>query len=140
MHRNCDREMLRSSQGGASSVEHHVSCIWGGHHRKFNCIDCDTTDLHNTYIIIKAREAKLVADSVSWSGNVAGTRKTTPGFRLVEKYSLLVGGISTHRNDLSGMVMLKDNHIWSAGSITNAVRKARTACGFSQKIEVRHSN
>jgi nicotinate-nucleotide pyrophosphorylase (carboxylating) len=34
------------------------------------------------------------------------------------------------------MVMLKDNHIWSAGSITNAVKKARTAAGFSQKIEV----
>lgn len=65
-----------------------------------------------------------------------GTRKTTPGFRLVEKYSLLVGGVSTHRQDLSQMVMLKDNHIWSTGSITSAVQRARSAAGFSMKIEV----
>jgi nicotinate-nucleotide pyrophosphorylase (carboxylating) len=47
-----------------------------------------------------------------------------------------VGGAATHRLDLSQMVMLKDNHIWSAGSITKAVKLARKAAGFSQKIEV----
>ena len=71
-----------------------------------------------------------------WKGWVAGTRKTTPGFRIVEKYGLLVGGAATHRLDLSQMVMLKDNHIWSAGSISLAVQLARKAAGFSQKIEV----
>uniref|UniRef100_A0A3Q3RRC7 Nicotinate-nucleotide pyrophosphorylase [carboxylating] n=1 Tax=Mastacembelus armatus TaxID=205130 RepID=A0A3Q3RRC7_9TELE len=71
-----------------------------------------------------------------WHGELAGTRKTTPGFRLVEKYSMLVGGISTHRHDLSGMVMLKDNHIWASGSITEAVKAAQSICGFSSKIEV----
>jgi len=65
-----------------------------------------------------ARRLRQLADDRGWHGEVAGTRKTTPGFRLVEKYSLLVGGMSTHRYDLSSMVMLKDNHIWSAGSIT----------------------
>ena len=54
----------------------------------------------------------------------------------MEKYGLLVGGAATHRLDLSQMVMLKDNHIWSAGSITQAVVLARKAAGFSQKIEV----
>uniref|UniRef100_A0A7S2UMA0 Nicotinate-nucleotide pyrophosphorylase [carboxylating] n=1 Tax=Attheya septentrionalis TaxID=420275 RepID=A0A7S2UMA0_9STRA len=53
---------------------------------------------------------------------------------------LLVGGAATHRLDLSQMVMLKDNHIWSAGSITNAVKLARKAAGFSQKIEVECQN
>ena len=38
------------------------------------------------------------------------------GFRLVEKYGMLVGGIDAHRHDLSSMIMLKDNHIWSAGA------------------------
>jgi nicotinate-nucleotide pyrophosphorylase (carboxylating) len=71
---------------------------------------------------------------------VAGTRKTTPGFRNVEKYALIVGGIATHRLDLSQMVMLKDNHIWSAGSITEAVKRARLAAGFSTKIEVRNDS
>jgi nicotinate-nucleotide pyrophosphorylase (carboxylating) len=41
-----------------------------------------------------------------------------------------------HKKDLSQMVMLKDNHIWACGSITNAVKLARKAAGFSQKIEV----
>lgn len=76
------------------------------------------------------------ARDIGWKGLVAGTRKTTPGFRIVEKYGLLVGGAATHRLDLSQMVMLKDNHIWAAGSITNAVKVAKTAAGFSQKIEV----
>ena len=47
-----------------------------------------------------------------------------------------ITGAATHRLDLSQMVMLKDNHIWSAGSITEAVKLARRAAGFSQKIEV----
>jgi nicotinate-nucleotide pyrophosphorylase len=67
---------------------------------------------------------------------LAGTRKTTPGFRLVEKYGMLVGGADTHRMDLSTMTMLKDNHVWSRGSITKAVKAAKAAGGFSLKIEV----
>ena len=82
-----------------------------------------------------------IAKSHGWKGEVAGTRKTTPGFRLVEKYGLLVGGASTHRLDLSQMVMLKDNHIWSCGGcIDAAVKKARGVSGFSQKIEVECQN
>jgi nicotinate-nucleotide pyrophosphorylase (carboxylating) len=81
-------------------------------------------------------QCKQIANAYNWHGMIAGTRKTTPGFRLVEKYGLLVGGCATHRLDLSQMVMLKDNHIWSAGSITNAVKKAATVAGFTQKIEV----
>lgn len=83
-----------------------------------------------------SHKCKQIANANNWKGMIAGTRKTTPGFRLVEKYGLLVGGCATHRLDLSQMVMLKDNHIWSAGSITNAVKKASTVAGFSQKIEV----
>lgn len=57
-----------------------------------------------------ATAARALADaarSAGWRGAVAGTRKVTPGFRLVEKYALLVGGAATHRMDLSHMVMLK---------------------------------
>lgn len=77
----------------------------------------------------RAREA-------GYKGIVAGTRKTTPGFRDVEKYGMLVGGVDPHRYDLSSMVMLKDNHIWSTGSVTNAVHAARSVCGFSLRIDV----
>ena len=83
-----------------------------------------------------ARRVVQAVRAQGWAGELAGTRKTTPGFGLVEKYALLVGGASTHRMDLSNMVMLKDNHIWSAGGIALAVQRARRACGFSSKIEV----
>lgn len=51
-----------------------------------------------------------------YKGILAGTRKTTPGFRIVEKYGMLVGGVDGHRHDLSSMIMLKDNHIWARGT------------------------
>lgn len=83
-----------------------------------------------------SRKTIKVARSVGFNGIIAGTRKTTPGLRRLEKYSMLVGGCDTHRYDLSSMVMLKDNHIWSLGSITKAVHSAREVCGFAVKIEV----
>eukprot|EP00741_Cyanophora_paradoxa_P009337 tig00000144_g9045.t1 len=85
---------------------------------------------------------KVVDDvrSVGWKGSLAGTRKTTPGFRLVEKYALVVAGADTHRMDLSCMIMLKDNHIAACGSIPAAIQKARSAGGFSLKIEVECSS
>jgi nicotinate-nucleotide pyrophosphorylase (carboxylating) len=58
-------------------------------------------------IATAARQLVNIALAAGWKGEVAGTRKTTPGFRLVEKYALIVGGASTHRHDLSQMVMLK---------------------------------
>mmetsp|Transcript_38876 Transcript_38876/g.76625 ORF Transcript_38876/g.76625 Transcript_38876/m.76625 type:complete len:866 (-) Transcript_38876:256-2853(-) len=87
-------------------------------------------------VATEAAKAVAVAKAHGWHGHLAGTRKTTPGFRVVEKYALLVGGAATHRLDLSNMVMLKDNHVWSAGSITAAVQQAKRAAGFSSKIEV----
>ncbi|KAJ2901842.1 hypothetical protein MKZ38_001321 [Zalerion maritima] len=74
--------------------------------------------------------------SAGYKGIVAGTRKTTPGFRLVEKYGMLVGGADMHRMDLSSMVMLKDNHVWARGSITDAVKTAKAVAGFAIKVEV----
>jgi nicotinate-nucleotide pyrophosphorylase (carboxylating) len=78
---------------------------------------------------------KLVREA-GYTGILAGTRKTTPGFRMVEKYGMLIGGIDGHRQDLSSMTMLKDNHIWARGSITEAVKAAKAAGGFALKVEV----
>lgn len=72
-----------------------------------------------------------------YKNTLAGTRKTTPGFRLVEKYGMLVGGCDPHRQDLSAMTMLKDNHIWACGgSIPTAVAAAKASAGFAVKVEV----
>lgn len=87
-----------------------------------------------------AAEAVRVARGTGWTGRVAGTRKTTPGFRLAEKYGLLVGGAAPHRYDLGGLVMVKDNHIVAAGDVEQAVRGARRAADFARKVEVECSS
>ncbi|KAJ6446910.1 calcium-transporting ATPase 3 [Purpureocillium lavendulum] len=87
---------------------------------------------------IAARSRSLLTRlrAAGYSGILAGTRKTTPGFRLVEKYGMQVAGVDPHRMDLSAMPMIKDNAVWSRGSITEAVRAAKRVAGFSLKIEV----
>ncbi|XP_012619703.1 nicotinate-nucleotide pyrophosphorylase [carboxylating] isoform X2 [Microcebus murinus] len=87
-----------------------------------------------------AAAAVEAARGTGWTGHVAGTRKTTPGFRLVEKYGLLVGGAATHRYDLGGLVMVKDNHIVAAGGVEKAVLGARQAADFTLKVEVECSS
>ena len=64
------------------------------------------------------------------------TRKTTPNCRIFEKYAVRIGGGCNHRYNLSDGVLLKDNHIGAAGSITNAVRMAKEHAPFVRKIEV----
>lgn len=64
-----------------------------------------------------AAAAVAAARGAGWAGQVAGTRKTTPGFRLAEKYGLLVGGAASHRYDLGGLLMVKDNHVVAAGGV-----------------------
>jgi nicotinate-nucleotide pyrophosphorylase (carboxylating) len=67
---------------------------------------------------------------------IVDTRKTTPGLRVLEKYAVRTGGGENHRLNLSDMVLIKDNHIRCAGSITEAVTRVRKRCGFTVKIEV----
>jgi nicotinate-nucleotide pyrophosphorylase (carboxylating) len=66
-------------------------------------------------VATQSRKMLDLVRQAGYTGVLAGTRKTTPGFRLVEKYGMLVGGIDGHRHDLSSMIMLKDNHIWAKG-------------------------
>jgi len=87
------------------------------------------------------RAMARLARKSGWPGRVSGTRKTTPGFRLVEKYAMLVGGVDTHRMDLSSMIMLKDNHVEACGGdIGAAVYEALRVGGFAVKVEVECQN
>lgn len=71
---------------------------------------------------------------------IVDTRKTTPGWRLLEKYAVKTGGCGNHRFGLDDGIMIKDNHIVSAGSITKAVDKARKGVHHLLKIEVETKN
>ena len=68
------------------------------------------------------------------------TRKTTPNMRIFEKYAVRVGGGYNHRYNLSDGVLLKDNHIGAAGSVTKAVQMAKDYAPFVRKIEVEVEN
>jgi nicotinate-nucleotide pyrophosphorylase (carboxylating) len=71
---------------------------------------------------------------------VLDTRKTTPGLRVFEKYAVTCGGGSNHRLGLYDEVMIKDNHIEAAGSISQAVDKIRAGLNRQTKIEVEAEN
>jgi nicotinate-nucleotide pyrophosphorylase (carboxylating) len=70
------------------------------------------------------------------SARIACTRKTLPGLRYFEKRAVELGGGDTHRLRLDDAVLIKDNHLALAGSITESVRKAKAKVSFTKKIEV----
>ena len=81
--------------------------------------------------------SRRFADAIAGTGvRIADTRKTTPGWRALEKYAVRCGGCFNHRSSLGEHVMIKDNHIAAAGSLARAVKLARAAAPHLAKIEV----
>ncbi len=80
--------------------------------------------------------ARMTAELEGTGIKLLDTRKTLPGFRLIDKYSVKTGGGTNHRMGLYDMVMIKDNHIKSAGSISRAVELVREKHANLYKIEV----
>ncbi|HPA96347.1 MAG: carboxylating nicotinate-nucleotide diphosphorylase [Thermoanaerobaculia bacterium] len=78
----------------------------------------------------------LGAQLAGTRARLAGTRKTTPGLRALEKHALVCGGATPHRAGLHDAVLIKDNHLAVAGGVGEAVRRARAGVGHLVKIEV----
>lgn len=89
---------------------------------------------------IATKTADAVEKVKGYKAKITDTRKTTPGLRYLEKLAVRVGGGTNHRYNLSDGVLIKDNHIVAAGSITNAVTAARNAVPHTLKIEVEVEN
>lgn len=87
------------------------------------------TYTHTVAKLLKGTKTKLL-----------DTRKTTPNMRIFEKYAVRAGGGYNHRYNLSDGVLLKDNHIGAAGSVTKAVKMAKAYAPFVRKIEVEVEN
>ncbi|HET7482511.1 MAG TPA: carboxylating nicotinate-nucleotide diphosphorylase, partial [Actinomycetota bacterium] len=84
-----------------------------------------------------ATAARRYVEAVAGTtATVVDTRKTTPGLRVLEKYAVRTGGASNHRAGLDDGILIKDNHIVGAGSVTEAVERARRAAPHGLKIEV----
>jgi nicotinate-nucleotide pyrophosphorylase (carboxylating) len=81
--------------------------------------------------------SRRFADAVAGTGvRIVDTRKTTPGFRALDKYAVRCGGCHNHRSSLGEHVLIKDNHIAAAGSIARAVAKVREAAPHLARIEI----
>jgi len=89
---------------------------------------------------IAAKTHGYVQETIGYPVKIVDTRKTTPGLRILEKYAVKTGGGSNHRFGLYDAVMLKDNHIKAAGSITRAMTILRAQLPFTIKIEVETEN
>ena len=85
--------------------------------------------------------AKRYADAVAGTkAKVIDTRKTTPGFRALEKAAVAAGGCSNHRFDLGSGILIKDNHIAACGSVRAAVEAAKARAPHSLRVEVEVTN
>ena len=89
---------------------------------------------HASGVATKTRAAVDAAREVTDAVAIAGTRKTTPGLRGVEKRAVAAGGGDTHRLDLSHMVMVKENHAAEMG-LEEAIRHFRESASFATKVE-----
>lgn len=85
---------------------------------------------------IATKTAEAVSELVGSDTRVCDTRKTLPGLRALQKYAVRCGGGYNHRLRLDDGIMIKDNHITAAGSITKAVRRAKNQAGLMIKVEV----
>lgn len=89
---------------------------------------------------IATATANLVALAAGTRARITCTRKTTPGLRTFEKYAVRCGGGQNHRFALDDGILIKDNHIVAAGSITAAIRAARAGAGHMVHVEVEVDN
>ncbi len=86
---------------------------------------------------VASMTARYVAAVSGTDAKILDTRKTTPGWRLLEKYAVRAGGGTNHRLNLSGAVLIKDNHLAAVdGDVALAVRRARDLAPAGTKVEV----
>ena len=91
---------------------------------------------HMSGVATATAELVGIAKKNGNSARIACTRKTLPGLRYFEKRAVELGGGDTHRLRLDDAVLIKDNHLELAGSITESVRRAKAKVSFTKKIEV----
>ena len=85
---------------------------------------------------IATQARAFVGEVAGTSVKLVDTRKTTPGWRVLEKYAVRIGGAHNHRMGLYDGVLIKDNHIAVSGGIANAVKKVRQEISHLVKVEV----
>jgi nicotinate-nucleotide pyrophosphorylase (carboxylating) len=111
--------------------------------RTISLLSCERTALNFiSFLSGIATQTRKLVDLARGSGHavILDTRKTLPGFRALSKYAVVTGGGKNHRQGLYDMVLIKDNHIDAAGSLTEAIRRVRTLWGSRFRVEVECRN
>jgi nicotinate-nucleotide pyrophosphorylase (carboxylating) len=135
--KNCEVEFYKNDGNNlkkgeiVARVKGDVKTILKGERTALNFISHLSGIASKTSLFVNAAGNKL---------NILDTRKTIPGLRMLQKYAVKCGGGTNHRIGLFDMVLIKDNHIDAAGSITKAVNKVRKKWGNKYKIEVETRN
>ncbi|TVR31606.1 MAG: carboxylating nicotinate-nucleotide diphosphorylase [Spirochaetaceae bacterium] len=130
------RVELLASDGALLAPDEHVATVRG---RAVSVLSAERVALNFlSHLSGIATGARRYTEEAARGGNavILDTRKTLPGYRKVAKYAVRVGGAQNHRIGLYDMVLLKDNHIDRAGSITTAVERVRAKWGTRFSIEV----
>ncbi len=138
---------IYAMRGGVDSLTvHHASgetlspgaCIATVSGKAWTLLECERTSLNFIQRLSGvATLARQYADAVKHTRcRILDTRKTTPGLRHLEKMAVAAGGATNHRIGLYDAILIKNNHISAAGSITEALRRAH-ATGLPVEIEVR---
>ena len=83
-----------------------------------------------------ATVSRRYADAAAGLCRIVDTRKTTPGFRALEKAAVAAGGCHNHRSDLGSGILIKDNHIAACGSVAAAVERAIERAPHGLRVEV----
>jgi nicotinate-nucleotide pyrophosphorylase (carboxylating) len=131
VHKNCTDGEAVASGDVVMEVEGSAAALLGGERIALNFIQRLSG--------IATLTESFVARVRSYPVKICDTRKTTPGWRALEKYAVKMGGGTNHRIGLFDAVLIKDNHIKAAGSIKEAVRrvKAKLPAGFPIEVETR---
>jgi nicotinate-nucleotide pyrophosphorylase (carboxylating) len=125
----CLSEGARAAQGDLlATVEGNASDLLMGERVALNLLQrmSGVATITSRYVeAVKGTRARIV-----------DTRKTTPGLRELEKYSVRIGGGINHRTGLYDGILIKENHITAAGGITEAISRARAYIPHTLKIEI----
>ncbi len=138
---------IYAMRGGVDSLTVHYAsgetllpgaCIATVSGKAWTLLECERTSLNFIQRLSGvATLSRQYADAVKHTGcRILDTRKTTPGLRHLEKMAVAAGGATNHRIGLYDAILIKNNHISAAGSITEALRRAH-ATGLPVEIEVR---
>ncbi len=121
---------------GASVGRDTVVAVLDGRLRDLLAIERTLLNLLQRTSGVATQARRFVEVVEGTSARVVDTRKTLPGWRLLDKYATRVGGAVNHRHGLDGGVLIKDNHLVAAGGVAEAVRRARANAPHSLRVEV----